>query len=322
MSTAASPVDYANRSRALAVIGVVLLLVGLGCLALGPAEMYCFYFFTAGGRFHYEGFGFGSLMFAFLAVQVLGYYVIALVCIPLGYGHLRPRRWARTIALAGMGFWGVVGLPLVVVFLVVWLLAKDLSVGTVIASLPAMALLYPVLPLLLTRFYRSRDVCRTFESRDPKSYWTEDLPLPLLTLCMLYIFWALALHIAILLRSAFPLFGVLVTDLPGALWIDAAVLGLLCVTWGTFKRRAWAWWGALVGFGLWTLSTVWTLCSMSWLQLLRVLKFAKLEMEALDGVPLQGWHLAAFVGLPLVGTLAVILYAKPHFRTDRATKGS
>ena len=44
----------------------------------------------------HEGFGFGSFLFANIAVQVGGYYVIAMLLIPLGYGHVRVRRWART----------------------------------------------------------------------------------------------------------------------------------------------------------------------------------------------------------------------------------
>jgi hypothetical protein len=75
-------------------------LAGACAALIGPVELYTFYLFTAGGRFHYEGFGFGSLMFGNIAIQTAGYYLIALVCIPLGYGHLRSHDWSRKIALA------------------------------------------------------------------------------------------------------------------------------------------------------------------------------------------------------------------------------
>ena len=48
--------DYQDRSLILVFIGVVLLLLGLAAAFLGPVEMYCFYLFSEGGRFHYEGF--------------------------------------------------------------------------------------------------------------------------------------------------------------------------------------------------------------------------------------------------------------------------
>lgn len=81
-----SDTQFADRSRVIAVIGVLLLFVGVAAAALGPMELYCFYLFAEGGRFHYEGFGFGSFMFAVIAIQVAGYYVIAMICISLGVG--------------------------------------------------------------------------------------------------------------------------------------------------------------------------------------------------------------------------------------------
>ena len=74
-----------DRRPILVIIGVLLLLVGLGAAFLGPVEMYCFYLFSEGGRFHYDGFGFGSFMFGNIAWQIVGYYLIALVAVPLGY---------------------------------------------------------------------------------------------------------------------------------------------------------------------------------------------------------------------------------------------
>ena len=77
---------------AITAIGVLCLLGGIAVGALGPVEMYCFYLFSEGGRFHYEGFGFGSFMFGNIAGQIIGYYMIAAVLIPLGYGHLAKAR--------------------------------------------------------------------------------------------------------------------------------------------------------------------------------------------------------------------------------------
>jgi hypothetical protein len=322
MNSTARVIRHKDRSRMLNVIGVLMVLVGLGCAALGPAELYCFYFFVEGGRFHYPGFGFGSFMFAFLAIQIIGYYVIAAVCIPLGYGHLRLRRWARTISLAGIGFWFIVGVPLLIVFMAVLVASKEPSPTTMFATLPVLALLYPVLPAALTWFYRSKDVRLTFENGDSESYWTERLPVPLLVLCMLYVFFILVLHTAILLRGAFPLLGVLLTDLTGILFIDAAVMLLALLTWGTFKRQMWAWRGALLGFGAMTLSTIWTFARLSWLQILGLMQFAPTEVEALDGIPISGVHIAAFVGLPLAATLALIISSRRFFGAGRPSAGT
>ena len=55
--------EHRDRAFTLAGIGVLLLLIGIPIALLGPIEMYSFYLFSAGGRFYYEGFGFGSFMF-------------------------------------------------------------------------------------------------------------------------------------------------------------------------------------------------------------------------------------------------------------------
>ena len=65
---------YKDRMWFLTVIGGFLLLAGIAVAFLGPAEMYCFYLFSEGGRFHYEGFGFGSFMFGNIAGQIIRHY--------------------------------------------------------------------------------------------------------------------------------------------------------------------------------------------------------------------------------------------------------
>ncbi len=81
----------------LKIIGFALILVGLVAAFYGPLEIFVFYLFSEGGRFHYDGFGVGSIWFAALVVQNIGYYVIAAICIPIGIGHLKLRRWALTL---------------------------------------------------------------------------------------------------------------------------------------------------------------------------------------------------------------------------------
>jgi len=69
-------------------IGALLLVVGSVAAVMGPLETHCFSLFSESGRFHYPGYGYGSFMFGNIACQIAGYYLIALILIPLGYGHL------------------------------------------------------------------------------------------------------------------------------------------------------------------------------------------------------------------------------------------
>lgn len=58
------------------------MLAGITAVALGVLEFEAFYLFGPGGKFEYEGFAFGSFMFANIACQVAAYYAIGLLLIP------------------------------------------------------------------------------------------------------------------------------------------------------------------------------------------------------------------------------------------------
>ncbi len=237
---------YRDRRRIIGWIGVVLLVTGLGAAVLGPVEMYCFYLFSDGGRFHFEGFGFGSLVFASIAWQIIGYYCIAAVCIPLGLGHLNPRRWAKTVSQAGISAWLVVGIPLTLVTLGLLLTYKPMNRVSLVFTLGMGLLLYPGIPVVLLRFYRNRDVQATFETIDPGPDWTEKFPLPVLSLAMLLLFYWLIAHIPIFFNGAFPFFGRWLTGLPGIEVTTAVLMSFGVMIWGVARLKTWAWWGTLL----------------------------------------------------------------------------
>ena len=305
--------DHKDRTLALALIGVLLLLVGIPIGFLGPIEAYTFYLFSEGGRFHYAGFGFGSFMFGNIASQIIGYYLIAVVLIPLGYGHLKTRRWARTLSLAILWVWLVVGAPLAILVFFVLAASKDITLAAAIAAMVALALSYLVLPAVMIRFYQSRNVRLTFEAKDPNSYWIEALPMPILVLGALDLFSIVMLHIPILFNGLFPLMGRFASGLKGIELLTASIAVLIGLTWGTFGQRRWAWWGSLAYSALMTTSLLVTLLRSNWADLLRALQVPSREVEMLDGLPIQGYHLAILIGIPLLITLGVIVWARPYY---------
>jgi hypothetical protein len=306
--------DFKDRRVILAIIGILLLAGGVAVGLFGPLEMYCFYLFSEGGRFHYEGFSFGSFMFGNIAAQIIGYYLIAAVCVPLGYGHLTARRWARKLTLTLLWFWVVFGIPLTVVFLFTLFSSKDLPIVAGLIVLVLAGLAYFVAPWLLMRFYRSRDVRLTFEARDPKPSWIDDLPQPVLVLGALLLFFIIVLHIPIFFNGVFPFFGLLLTGIEGFSMIDVSIFCLAVLTWGVLKRRPWAWWGALVYLSLLTLSVIVTFPQYTLLDILVRLRFPPAEVEILDGLPFHGFHLALALGVPLLITLGLLILSKRYFR--------
>jgi hypothetical protein len=309
--------EHRDRTLILIAIGGLLLLIGGVAAVAGPVEMYCFTLFSEGGRFHYEGFGFGSFMFGNIACQIMGYYLTAMVFIPLGYGHLRLRRWARPLALALLWFWTVVGVPLSLAFLFALLSAKPLSLIAAVVVVSLVVVAYPAMPSLLIRFYRSRDVRMTFEERAPESSWIERYPVPILVLALLSAFYVVVLHVLILFNGVFPLFGNWLTALPGITLIAVASLCLVGLIWGVLGRQKWAWWGSLLYFASMSVSWIVTLATSTWSEILTAMDFPQFEVEMLRHVPLQGFHLSILAGFPLLLTVGAILRAKRCFEAER-----
>lgn len=303
---------YRDRSLALGLIGAMLLLIGVAAAFLGPVEMYCFYLFGEGGRFHYDGFGFGSLLFAIITWQIAGYYVLALLCIPLGYAHLRPRRWARMLMLSLLWCALIVGLPLIVVFLMM-LSFKELSALGGVLIVIGVAAAYLIVPWLLIRFYSSHRVRRVFEARDLNSYAIERLPLPVLVLVILFAFYALVLHVPLFFNGLCPLLGTWLSGMPGFGVLSLLIWSLAFTAWGVWRQRVWAWWVSLIYFGVVATSSVVTLVPSSLADIVLPLHLPPAEMEILAGVPLQGVHLAPFAGIPLTTTLVAIMLSRRHF---------
>ncbi len=299
-------------------IGALMLLLGSVALVIAPLEMICFTWFSEGGRFGYEGFGFGSFLFGTLAMQIVGYYVIALLAIPIGAYHWMLRRSIRPVMLALLRIWWILGIPLLLVFLFILLASKTLTPGEALLVLVLALLSYTVLPVVLGRFYRSGSVGHVLERNHPGPTRTDALGVPVLTVAGLAVFWLLGLHVLLFFSGLFPMLTGWATGVQGLALIDGAVLTLLFLLWGITRHRRWACWGALVYFGGMAVLWVGTALHTSWLELLAVLAFPSTEVSILDGIPLQGWHLAILVGLPLAGTIAAIVKVLASHEADIA----
>ncbi len=307
------PTSYKDRSPLLFLIGVPAFLIGIVAAVYGPIEFYPLYMFSEGGRLHYEGFGFGSFMFGNIAVQIVGYYLVALIFIPLGYGHLLRRRWVRKYALSLLWFWLVVGAPLALLFVMMLFSVKEYPPALAWSILAISALSYPILPGILIAFYQRDDVRLTLEERDPRETWWNRTPLPISVLILLFSFFLVFLHIPLLFRGIFPFFGQFFVNLDGMFFIDAALLSLVVLLVGVLMRKRWAWWGSLIYFGLLLSNSVITLFQVSFQDILTFLQFPATEMDILHGMPIQSYHLMAAFGLPLFLTIVAILFARRNF---------
>jgi hypothetical protein len=154
----------------------------------------------------------------------------------------------------------------------------------------------------------------TFEAKDPKSYWIESVPQPVLVVCAVCLFCIVVLHLLFLFNGLFPLFGIWLNGLEGILLIDLFILWLACLIWDLLRLKRWAWWGALVYFGLLACSTILTLSVSSLSDILSATRFPPFEMQILSNIPLTGSHFAPLVGIPLLITLGLIVFSRRYFK--------
>jgi len=302
-------------------LGVCFMLAGILSAIMGPVETITYYWFSEGGRFYIDGFGFGSLVFASITWQIIGYYCIAIVCIILGIGHLNRKSWARTLALAGLRAWAVTGVPLVLVTFSLLLSFKELGIGGVVLSVAAALFLYPGVPVLLNRFYQHPDVCTIFGQPAAAPQGIDAIPVPVLSLTMLLFFDWLVMHVPLFFNGIIPLFGSLYSGMPGIVLITIVLMCLAGLVWGMVRMKTWAWWGACLLLAAAVISTTVTLLPLSFQDIVAVANLPKLEAEALQGVPLKGGHLALFVSLPMLGTLVLLLASRRYFKAKQLDYG-
>ena len=187
-------------------LGVLSLLIGICFAILAPLELQCFSMFSQGGRFGYEGFGFGSFMFANIAAQILFYATVAVVFIALGVGYLRLRRWSATLSVALLRAWLVVGIPVAASVFFLLAASKDLSLLPMVLAAVLLGLSCTVLPLLLIRFFNSAGAIETLRHRDTGNSFLNSIPVNALVVSAHSAFCILYLSVLILFGSLCPLF--------------------------------------------------------------------------------------------------------------------
>jgi hypothetical protein len=291
----------------LRIIGLLLLLGGLFLLLLAPLEIVTLSYFSEGGRFEYEGFRVGGLMFGNIVAQIFGYYLLATIALPLGYGHLRLYSWVRGVAETLLYVWLVLGSPLTILATAILLASKELPPGAVPVLILVFLLLYPLLPLILLRFYRGQVVKAVFADEGRGRDWTELLPRRVLVTGTLLIFFIMALHFPMLFIGIFPLFGRYLFGIQALLALDIAVILLIGLTWGFLRRRMWAWWGSIVYLVFMITSATITFLTNDPMDVFLGMGLTGLEWEVVQNVPLEGSYLVFLFVMPLVVTLGVLI---------------
>jgi hypothetical protein len=299
------------------LIGALLFLGGIISFILGPIEIYSYSLFTNGGRFYYEGFGFGSLMFGIITIQVIGYYAIALIAIPLGWGHIRLQQWVQKICLTFICDWFIIGLPLTIIAFLMFLTSKDISISSIPVLILAFILLYPVSPILAYWFYQSNRASDALKRNSISAAWI-DKPLLILVASSLMIFFSVGSHLPLLFNGIFPFFNHFITGLEGYIVIGICILLFAFLAWGIYQQSLLSWYGSILFLSFLIASSASAFLQVSPLEIFSILDFAEIEYNAVNNIPLQGYMFALFFSLPLVICLVLILSSRKHHAPFRS----
>lgn len=306
----------------LKVIGSIQLGVGLVAALYGPLEWHVLALFSRNGRFHYEGFGFGSLWFGLLIIQNISYYIITALLLPTGYATIRHRRWALPLSRLILWLWlgGGTIILLNLAVLTPAILQIDLARNVLLFRLGIVSALVIggliILPLLLLRFYRWSTITQAFTHDDAPPTWIERRPLPQLILFVLLIAVIIALHLAQFFQAMFPVFGRLVLGRAGAYLISVNVVLLGGLIWGVAKQQMWAWWGLLIYFSLFTTSTLLTFSRLTITDIITRMDLPEYELAFMANLTiLQNYCPIWLLVVPLLAILGLLISIKNSLST-------
>jgi hypothetical protein len=241
---------HRDRKTALIVFGIIEVLFGAFCLLMIPIMVAGLVMGSHGA----SGFPYSVVI-----LNAVGSYgTVAVVFIWLGIGSILCRRWARALWLCLTACWlcaGVIGC-----FAIASMASNfgqmALPPGQPPPSPEVMHLIrmitvvfafvfYVVIPGALFLFYRSPNVKRTCEERDPVERWTDRCPLPVLALSLIVGAGAFVVLVLGATYGMIPLFGTVVLGAAGRVFIlvFAGILAYLAV--GLYRLKLRAWWFAL-----------------------------------------------------------------------------
>ena len=170
---------------ALQVGGCIMIATGLFAATIAPLE------FSLFKNWPKNLVGFGYLGFAALSGQIFGFYLVAVVLVPLGYGHLLLRPWAHKLTMTALWAWLIVGSPCVALVTWIFVASKDPTDLATLAFGAFVLLFYPVLPSALILFYRSPKTRAQFQTHANRSAWIATAPQPVLILGTVVAFYVL-----------------------------------------------------------------------------------------------------------------------------------
>ena len=231
--------EYLGEAKArliIKILGIIQLLIGFSTLVIAPIEIYCFYLFSEGGAFYYDGFGIGSFVHGLIVAQIFAFYGIGMLFISIGYGHIKLKNWTLNLSISSIWFWIIFGLPVMIFFLPL-LSMKELKTQHPILLLAFAAMfLIIVIPGLLLLFYNQKSVKVLFGTQNNLGNESQIMPICSFLVLLVYFLYILLFHILIFYQGIFPMFGNFLTGLSGITIYGFLILIIILLIYGLIKK--------------------------------------------------------------------------------------
>ncbi|MBN2347964.1 MAG: hypothetical protein JXJ22_03950 [Bacteroidales bacterium] len=308
-----------NAGLIIKILGTLQVFIGVVSLFFAPLEIYCYYLFSEGGRFFYEGFAIGSFLYGLLFAQIVGYYFIAVLFILIGYGHLNLKSWTLKLSKACTWFWMIFGIPVILFFLPLFFM-KDYEVQHPVFLFLVFVLIVIIgIPLFLLYFYNQKSVQKLFSNTTLSDRGIQKMPVQGILLLLVYCLYVLGFHVIIFYHGIFPFFGSMLTGLPGIFMNDLCILCVLLFMYGLYKRIYWTWIGSLAFYMLLTISTILTFLNTPYTRLIELLNFPETERHIFINLPLRSYQILPGTGLILLITMLLIIKSGKYYKISRNT---
>lgn len=316
---------HRDRSTGLTVFGIVQIILGLMALLFIPLMI-----LTAVLARHSPG---GGMPLRNLLSSVLTYTALAALCITLGVGSIRAKRWAWALTLVLSWTWLVTGALMTITmtavlptsFLAGMRVARSrmsnappMPTGVMAVMLTfiiAIATVFlVVLPIIFVVFYRRKDVEETVKRRDPIPRWTDRCPLPVLAAALLFASGAGFLFVTSFTTPLFPFFGrYLVGIRAAAILIPLAVLDAT-LAYLIYRLRVGAWWVATIVIVIRLISAALTFGRADLLQAYARMGWSSAQLEVLSANPAMRSHVFLWWGLAFsLLFLGYLIWIKRYF---------
>jgi hypothetical protein len=167
--------------------------------------------------------------------------------------------------------------------------------------------IYVILPAAFVAFYMAPSVRETFQVRDPVPRWTDACPLPVLGLSLMMAYGAVfGLLGSLANASVMPLFGVLITGLPGFLIMLAFCLLWGWLAWHFFKLDTRVWWPTIIVVLVLAASNAITFWNVGMIEFLEKMGTPERDLNIFRGQKMfaREW----IVGMSLVTSAAFLAY--------------